>query len=354
MGKKYKKIVIMGYNMSTRMELKKEKKKKVMLDAAEKIIAENGFRDMTMDQVANEADVAKGTLYLYFKNKGGLCAAVNAKINKEMNDVIKEKMDLCQTGSEKVVASGTAVIEFSLKNPQKWNVITELHQMEFEDLEDPNVQEFLHEVNNMIQLLTEAYRQGIDEGTIRKDIDPVATSIFNRMAFSNAINLATEQKMLLELNNISQEHYLNVAWSLINRSTHIKPSIRVDPKNVNSLAEIGKEMKSVVDSLGLQARNAIEIIDAFDSVTQIMTGKFEYGIINATEDRVVAHITNCPILSSSEMNIPLELNYDICPKYGASVVETLNSKYTFKFTKKICKGDPYCECIIELKNNEAH
>lgn len=61
------------------------------MDAAEKIIAENGFRALTMDQVAKEADVAKGTVYLYFKNKNSLCAAVNAKLNKELNQIVKRR-----------------------------------------------------------------------------------------------------------------------------------------------------------------------------------------------------------------------------------------------------------------------
>ncbi len=335
------------------MEVKKEKKKKVILEAAENIIAESGFRDMTMDQVAKESDVAKGTLYLYFKSKESLCAAVNAKINKEMNEVIKEKMDNYGTGSEKAVASGTAVIEFSRKNPQKWKVIEELHQMKFEDLEDPNVLNFMHEIDNMVKMLAGAYRQGIKEGTIRKDTDPVATAVFNRMAFSNAINLTTEQKMLLELNNINQEHYLDIAWNLINRSTHISPSIRIDSEkyyeNNNLLNEVAKEMKSLVDSLGLQARDAMELIDAFESVTNILTGNFDYETVNATKDCVVAHINKCPILESKEMNIPLEVDSDICPKFGDTVIKTLNPEYTLRFNKKICDGDPYCELIIELE-----
>ena len=338
------------------MEDKKEKKKKAILDAAEKMIAESGFRDMTMDHVAKEADVAKGTLYLYFKNKNSLCAAVNAKLNKKMNAVIKEKMDKCQTGSEKVVAAGTAVIEFSLKNTQKWNVISKLHQMEFKDFKDLNVLKFMHEVDNMVQMLAEAYKQGMAEGTIRRDLDPVTTAIFNRMAFSNAINLTTEQKMLLGLNKIDQEHYLSIAWNLINRSTHIKPSLRVDPQkyyeNNNSVTELAEEMSSIVDSLGLPARDAIEIVDAFGSVVNIMIGKVEYETINATKDRVVAHINhinNCPILGSNEMDIPVEVDSDLCPKYCANIVETLNPRYSFRFTKKLCGGDPYCEGIIELK-----
>lgn len=94
------------------MERKKEEKRKSMLDAAEKIVAEKGMEKMTMDQVAKEADVAKGTLYLYFKNKESLLAAINAKLNKEANECMKEKMDLYETGSEKVRAMGQAPVEF--------------------------------------------------------------------------------------------------------------------------------------------------------------------------------------------------------------------------------------------------
>lgn len=337
------------------MEEKKEKKKKAMMDAAGKIIAKSGFRDMTMDQVSKEADVAKGTLYLYFKNKDSLCAAVNARLNKELNAVIKEKMENFQTGSEKVVAAGAAVIDFSIKNPQKWNVISELHQMEFEDFKDLNVLRFMREANNMVQMLAEAYGQGIKEGAIREDLDPVATAIFNRMAFSNVINLTTEQKMLLELNNINQEQYLDISWNLMNRSTHINPSLRIDSRepyeNSELLNEMAKEMKSIVNSLGLQSRDAIEISDSMESVINIMIGKFEYETITATKNRVISHINKCPILSSSEIDIPLKVNSDICPKYCARFVKTLNSDYSFKFNKKLCNNDPYCELIIELENN---
>jgi AcrR family transcriptional regulator len=210
---------IIGYNMSSRMQRKKEKKRKAILDAAERIIAERGMAGMTMGQVAVDADVATGTLYLYFKNKGSLLAAVNSRINGAVNHNIKEKMARYQTGLEKVMASGTAVIEYCLGHPQQWKAVTELYQMKAEDLKDPNVRDFLAEVNHMVQMMAEAYRQGIEEGTIREDLDPIPTAIYNRMAFSNAFTPTTEQKMLLELNNINQERYVSVATDLISRST---------------------------------------------------------------------------------------------------------------------------------------
>jgi AcrR family transcriptional regulator len=205
--------------MISRMQLKKEKKKKAILDAAEKIVAERGMAGMTMGQVADAADVATGTLYLYFKNKGSLLAAINARLNRQVNIYIKEKMDLQRTGLEKVVAMGQATVEFFMGNPQKWKAVTELYQMKVQDPQDPNVQDFLEVTNEMVQMMARAYQQGIEEGAIRQDLDPVATAIYNRMAFGNAFTPTTEQKILLEHNEIAQERYLSVAWSLISQST---------------------------------------------------------------------------------------------------------------------------------------
>lgn len=48
--------------MSERMDRKKAEKHTAILDAAERLIVKKGHRMMTMDDVAKEADVAKGTI----------------------------------------------------------------------------------------------------------------------------------------------------------------------------------------------------------------------------------------------------------------------------------------------------
>jgi len=202
------------------MQRKKEEKKKAILNTAEKIVAEEGMAGMTMEKVAEEADVATGTLYLYFKNKSSLLAAVNAQVNRKYNNYLKENISECTTGSEKLSAIGDGTVEFFLNNPQEWRAITELYQMKVQNPEDPNVQDFLHEVNFMVQMVAECYIQGIKEGTVREDLDPVTTAIYNRMAFGNAFTPTTEQKMLLEHNQITQERYLAVASGLMARSVY--------------------------------------------------------------------------------------------------------------------------------------
>jgi AcrR family transcriptional regulator len=50
----------------------KNRKRRRILEAATELFIRQGFRKTSMDEVAREAAVAKGTVYLYFKNKNDL------------------------------------------------------------------------------------------------------------------------------------------------------------------------------------------------------------------------------------------------------------------------------------------
>ena len=50
-------------------------KKTAILNAARRLLVLRGFQDLTMDEIAREAGVAKGTLFLYYKSKDELFSA---------------------------------------------------------------------------------------------------------------------------------------------------------------------------------------------------------------------------------------------------------------------------------------
>ena len=68
--------------IAERKEREKEQRRKAILDAAEKVFFEKGLKYSTMDDVAEEAELSKGTLYLYFKNKEELFAVSGHKRRK--------------------------------------------------------------------------------------------------------------------------------------------------------------------------------------------------------------------------------------------------------------------------------
>jgi AcrR family transcriptional regulator len=62
--------------VAARRERERIARREAILDAAQELVAMQGYHGMRMDSVAEAAELSKGTLYLYFENKDALCAAV--------------------------------------------------------------------------------------------------------------------------------------------------------------------------------------------------------------------------------------------------------------------------------------
>ncbi len=221
--------------MSERMERRKKERRNEIMDIAEKMIAGKGVQGMTMKEVAEEADVAIGTLYVYFKNKNSLCAAVNARISKQMRVIMEEKSAGCSNACKKIRASIDIVFEFREKYPDKWSAFKELLLLhydtgditgnymdnecnqdpnDFQGISDENIRDLLIENKKMSQLMKDIYRQGIQEGCIRSEIDLLPTIIFMRMTLFMALEPLPYAQRMLEAENIAPEHFLEVALDL--------------------------------------------------------------------------------------------------------------------------------------------
>ncbi|HLR52309.1 MAG TPA: TetR/AcrR family transcriptional regulator [Candidatus Avamphibacillus sp.] len=79
--------------------MKKNKPKyKMIIDAAVKVIAENGYHSSQVSKIAKEAGVADGTIYLYFKNKEDILVSVfeekMGQFIEEIAEAIKKKRNV--------------------------------------------------------------------------------------------------------------------------------------------------------------------------------------------------------------------------------------------------------------------
>lgn len=68
-------------------------RKKTILNAAMKLFSRTDFHEVTVDEIAHNADLSKGTLYLYFENKEALFFSI-----------IKEKTDEFFSRLEKAIS----------------------------------------------------------------------------------------------------------------------------------------------------------------------------------------------------------------------------------------------------------
>lgn len=90
-----------------------ERKRAAILDAARTIFSRKGYADTAVDDVAEEARVAKGTLYLYFKSKEELYLAALASDLRAMAAEARKEMDRVTGLREKLRAFLRVRVEYS-------------------------------------------------------------------------------------------------------------------------------------------------------------------------------------------------------------------------------------------------
>jgi TetR/AcrR family fatty acid metabolism transcriptional regulator len=67
-------------------ERQRQEREDLILQAAEDVLAEKGYHDTSMDEIAGRVGVAKGTVYLHFASKGDLVVAL---IEREMQKLLQ-------------------------------------------------------------------------------------------------------------------------------------------------------------------------------------------------------------------------------------------------------------------------
>lgn len=68
-----------------RKERERERRRQQIIVAAKRVFSAKGFNKATMEDIAKEAELSPGTLYIYFKNKDELYASLSLRILKHLN-----------------------------------------------------------------------------------------------------------------------------------------------------------------------------------------------------------------------------------------------------------------------------
>jgi AcrR family transcriptional regulator len=102
--------------------------------AAEELFKKVGFRAVTMELVAREADVAKATLYSYFKNKDELFLAVCARMARILRDSVEEALQCPGSPLDKrlahaVIAKHRPVFTLVRASPHAAELFSYTHSM---------------------------------------------------------------------------------------------------------------------------------------------------------------------------------------------------------------------------------
>jgi TetR/AcrR family transcriptional regulator len=164
-------IIIFVWNLThmgiaERKEREKQKRRKAILDAAEKIFfAENGDK-ATMDDLAERVELSKGTLYLYFKNKTELLYAIAEKGVGLLHENCKKIRKSGLSGKQQLSDLGDEFVSFVEEYPGHFELILRFEISQFQPEEGSEAHLLMEPA---LSVLREMLILGQQDGTIRND-----------------------------------------------------------------------------------------------------------------------------------------------------------------------------------------
>jgi len=112
----------------TKEEVIKDFRTTEIVRAARRVIAESGFDDASMERIAHEAGVAKGTIYLYFRNKEELLAHVAEHGFRELMERARLATSRARGAEPKLTGLMRAALEHTGENREIFRALQERTQ----------------------------------------------------------------------------------------------------------------------------------------------------------------------------------------------------------------------------------
>jgi len=165
-----------------RTEEDKAAKKEIIMKAALRVFARKGFCKTTMTDIAEEAQLGRGTVYWHFKSKEELFFAMYESELMEMDSYFKEITASNLSALEKIKKMIELITDFYSRAEEfckiMLNVFGEAPQTFKRDI-NSELQNIYQEYHQLIKGLLE---EGIQEGSIKKiDTEQTASVLISMM-----------------------------------------------------------------------------------------------------------------------------------------------------------------------------
>jgi TetR/AcrR family fatty acid metabolism transcriptional regulator len=148
--------------------MKDENKHQKILQAAIKVFSEKGFYNSRVSEIAKEANVADGTIYLYFKNKDDILISLFeeefGKVVLDMRAALAQEKDALQ----KIKRFAITHLSIVSKHPHLAEVMGVEVRQSTKFMKEYVNQPFIEYLNLIRSVVTE----GQEKGLLRKDLTP--------------------------------------------------------------------------------------------------------------------------------------------------------------------------------------
>ncbi|MDO9566821.1 MAG: TetR/AcrR family transcriptional regulator [Candidatus Desulfaltia sp.] len=197
-----------------RKERERGRRRQQIMIAAKRVFYNKGFARVTMEDIAREAELSPGTLYLYFKNKDELCASLSLRIlqylNMRLRHVSSEKeLD----GKQKLEALKNTIINVYEFDPL---ILVNLFRLQSSETLKNLSPELLADIKELfsssLSAMSDIFNEGIKTGVV---IDKKPEALADQMwALFSGIVLWGESKKIMYNNKDYLKQALETAFEV--------------------------------------------------------------------------------------------------------------------------------------------
>ena len=177
-----------------RKDREKETRRQDILRSAIRVFSENGFVKTSMELVADDAALAVGTLYRYYKSKEELYVSIVFDAITLMHDGLEEIAESNKTPSQKLEKIWNYFYRFYEEKPMYYHALLFLHDPSFAGAFSKDAHDSVERFSSKnFRLLAKVMQQGIDAKAFYPDKPPEFAD-FLWSLFVGLVNLAETRK----------------------------------------------------------------------------------------------------------------------------------------------------------------
>lgn len=209
-------VLLSIYIHSYLSEMKAENKHSKIITAATKVFAKKGFFTARISDIAKDAKVADGTIYLYFNNKYDILLSV---FEEEVGKIVEntEKLLAVESDPRRQLEIFTSQYLMAMK---KNRYLAEVIQIELRQTHKVIKEYRDNKFSQYIEIIAEIIRRGQTLGIYRRDIKP---DLAKRIFFGALDEISRVWNTSLET-NYSAEEIIDQLLLIFQTGTQADPS----------------------------------------------------------------------------------------------------------------------------------
>jgi TetR/AcrR family fatty acid metabolism transcriptional regulator len=148
----------------------REEKRQAILQAARQVFARRGYEPATLEAVAREAGLAKGTLYLYFKNKEDLYFHTLLSMLEGLQACIRAQTEQATGAVQKMRAIAAGQFDFFVRHRDTLQLFASFSNPSLARLHRRLIAPMMEKWAGYVQYVTALVEEGKRAGELRPDI----------------------------------------------------------------------------------------------------------------------------------------------------------------------------------------